>query len=294
MDPKKILVTGSGGLLGSSLVPHLKSLGYVVEGTERSGTRLVDLEDGESVRSWLSLHKPQGILNLAALAQVDLCETDVNRAYRLNVRLPALLSDWICENSPSTKMIHISTDMVYDGGDEPHIESDVCPRNVYALSKLGGETEALRCGSLVFRTNFFGHSKTPKKKSFTDWVLGELRKKAEISLFSDSWVSFIEIESLCEHLGLVLKKTEDAKIFGVFNLGTREGLSKADFVIALADFVDYPIRSHMKIMKSTDFGFKARRPQNMRMDVSKFEKTFEVKLPNLKEQLQRWCSPLAL
>ena len=76
------------------------------------------------------------------------------------------------------------------------------------------------------------------------------------------------------------------RIPGVFNLGARDGLSKADFGIRLAERLQLPI-DHVNISSITTAKMNARRPQNMIMDPTRFEHTFGFELPRMDEEIAR-------
>ena len=71
---------------------------------------------------------------------------------------------------------------------------------------------------------------------------------------------------------------------GIFNLGSKNGMSKRDFILALAEVFNLSTNNCEDAL-STDFKLKALRPKNMQMDSSKFERTFGVNLPDLKQEI---------
>lgn len=278
----KVLVTGGTGLLGAILVPSLSSAGHTAVRHGHTGDADInaDLCDADQVAAMLGRVQPDVIVNLAALANVDLCEAEPNKAYRLNALSVENLVSAIKKSHRASHLVQISTDMVYDGVG-PHIERLVTIRNTYALSKLAGELAAAQVGSTVLRTNFFGRSRTIGRLGFSDWLFESLREHRPILVFDDVLFSPLSLESLCLMIVLVVEKRPG----GVFNLGTHAGLSKADFAYAFAACVGLPTSS-LRRGRAADAGvLTARRPMDMRMDCGLFERTMNVALPTLMDEI---------
>src|SRR5512141_813135 len=129
----RILVTGARGLLGSTLVPFLSSRGHDVVCHARSQEADLrgDLSDASQVRAVLGRARPETVINLVALTNVDECERDPQAAYLANVRIVENLVAAIGTGSNAPHLVQISTDQLYDGPG-PHQESAITLRNYYA------------------------------------------------------------------------------------------------------------------------------------------------------------------
>lgn len=277
-----ILVTGATGLLGCTLVPLLAGRGHKVvrHGFNANADVHADLRDAGQATAMLDHARPDCIINLAALTNVDTCESDPQAAYLLNVASVANLAAWMREKSPSSHLIHISTDQVYDGPG-PQAEASPTIRNTYAFSKVAGELVCAGVPSTVLRTNFFGRSLCAGRSSFSDWLVGSLRAGTPIKVFEDVLFSPLAINTLAPMIELVVQKRPN----GVFNLGSREGMSKADFAFALAAALELPTASMQRGLSAAHTGLTARRPGDMRTDSSLFERTLGVQLPTLIDQI---------
>ena len=280
---KRILVTGGTGLLGSTLVPFLKAAGYAVtaHGHVSRADVNCDLADASACHDVLESCAPDIVINLAALTDVDRCETDIRSAYRLNVQSVENLCDWIGPRGGRCRMLQISTDQVYDGPGL-HREQDVTITNNYAMTKYAAELAAQRVDACILRTNFFGRSSMPGRQSFSDWLLGALRNRQQIRIFTDVMFSPLGIDTLCEMIVRVLETPRP----GRYNLGSHDGMSKADFAISLARVFGLD-GSTMQRSLAEDFSFKAYRPKDMRMDCTLFEETFDVRLPTLQQEIDK-------
>jgi dTDP-4-dehydrorhamnose reductase len=281
---KKILVTGSTGLLGTALVLFLKKSGYKIVTNARAGGAdfLVDLADNEKSYEMLSKIKPDLIINLASFTNVELCQEMCNIAYLANSRVVENLTDWIIKTSADCHLIQVSTDHVYDSP-ELHIEGKVNLTNTYAFSKYAGELVASRVPTTILRTNFIGRSKVTHRESFSDWVYTSLTNGKEIQVLDDVYFSPLSINTLVEMIQLVIER----KPVGIFNLGSHNGMSKADFSFFFAECLDLPTHTMSRIEALQATFIKTYRPKDMRMNCSKFENTIGVKLPQLHDEIIR-------
>ena len=273
----RILVAGARGLLGSSLVPHLRQLGHEVLCASRNNDTEVraDLTDYGQVLAAFNEAAPDIILNLAALTDVDQCELNPQAAYLANVRTVENLARWIEHGGNRCHIVHISTDQIYDGLG-PHREDDVTLTNYYGFSKYAGELAALTVSGTVLRTNFFGASKSSTKRSFSDWLVNSLSQGESITVFDDVQFSPLNLQHLIELMGLVISK----RYQGIFNLGSKDRMSKSDFAFTLAAELNLPTQN-MRVGSSSDANLAAYRPKDMSMDSTLFESTFRVKMPTI-------------
>ncbi|MBK7354700.1 sugar nucleotide-binding protein [Propionivibrio sp.] len=279
-----ILVTGSSGLLGSSLVPLIVQGEYTVITHARSGGAdcQADLSVQEDVIKLLDKVKPNVIVNLAGLTDVDRCEAQPKQAYFGNVRTIENIVTCIKREKAACHLVQISTDQVYDGHG-PHVEDQVALTNYYAFSKYAGELAAAGVSSTILRSNFFGRSRCPKRVSLTDWLYHSLSNNDNIQVFDDVLFSPLSMATLSEMIELSIRQ----KPVGVFNLGSHTGMSKAEFAFAFAAELDKPTSTMTHTSSDKAAFLKTYRPKDMRMDSSRFENVLAVKLPSLQDELKR-------
>lgn len=281
-----VIIFGASGLLGSSLVPAMRACGHTVLAQSReSGADLcLDPSDRRAVAESLARHRPSAVINLVAATNVDQCETQTEAAWLANAGVVAAIAESILalgNDSPyRPHLVHISTDQVYDGRG-PHAEDEVHPINVYGLSKYTGELLAERVGATVLRTNFYGRSRSAGRLSFTDWLVQSLRENTPITVFEDVKFSAIHIDTLCHYIlrSVVLRPA------GIFNAGCRDGISKADFAMALARALLLPTEN-VSLGSSADVELKARRPLDMTLQVSRLEAALDLQCPNMINEIQ--------
>jgi dTDP-4-dehydrorhamnose reductase len=277
----RVLVTGAMGLLGSSLSLALEQYGVrVVRHGRRAGDVQADLTQRQAVEQLLNGVAPDAVVNLAALTNVDQCESQPSEAYRSNTLTTENLASVIRRLRVPPYLIQISTDQVYDGPG-PHAEDSVTIRNYYAMSKYAGELAASGVPSTILRTNFFGPSIQPDRTSFSDWIVGALRRGEVIRVFQDVFFTPLSLQRLGAFVCLALER----RIPGTFNLGSREGMSKAEFCFTLAEVLGLPTTSLVRT-DSSKAGLRAARPKDMRMDCSSFSRLFGVELPTLRLEIE--------
>lgn len=278
----RILITGASGMLGCTLSPFLEALGHTVirHGHSIEADTACDLTDSVQTTSMLRAIAPDRVVNLVGSTNVDECERSPHSAYLLNVRTVENLVAGLagCE---AAFLVQVSTDQVYDSSGDSD-ENDVRLTNTYALSKYAGELAALLMPAAVLRTNFFGPSLHPNRKSFSDWVFQNFRDGKEFTAFTDVAFSPLLMITLSAAIERVLRQPA----VGVFNLGSRQGMSKADFALTLAETFDLP-SAPIRWGTTDDAELAAYRPKNMCMNSSKFERTFGIKLPLLSDEIKR-------
>lgn len=153
---KRILITGASGQLGrvlKSLLSQREEYQVIYTGSSASedGTvQALDITDETVVNQVIANTRPDIIINTAAMTAVDLCESEQDRAYRVNALGPKYLA--LAAEKCGAKLVHISTDYVYDGlAERPYVECDATnPISVYGRTKLEGESFVIENCSKVF------------------------------------------------------------------------------------------------------------------------------------------------
>jgi len=207
--------------------------------------------------------RPQAVINLAALTNVDACERDPNGAYLLNVRPAENLVEGL-RGRDGAFLIQMSTDQVYEAAG-PSREDDVKLTNTYALTKYAGELAAKVMSGAVLRTNFFGPSNAPGRKSFSDWILESLRGAKPMTGFTD--VIFTPL-SMANALPLDRPRARAADRRRVQSWQPRPYV-QSRLYIEMARVYGLPVDA-VKRGLSTGAGLPAYRPKDMSMDLRAF------------------------
>ena len=233
----RILVTGGSGLLGATLI-YLGRTEHTVMGcslrtrlrADRFQATQFDLRDGASFRKVTDHFKPDWICHTAALTDVDLCEKSPTLAQQQNVDVSVIVAQEAVRLG--ARLLHISTDAVFDGTSSFSKESDATgPVNHYALTKLKGEEAVLATlpAALVVRTNFYGWNAQPKQ-SLAEWMLAQMRAGVPIPAWED--VTFTPL--FAGDLARILLRMMELEVQGLFNVAGAERLSKFAFGLAVA------------------------------------------------------------
>lgn len=187
IDRHIIWVTGASGFLGQKLY-HILKRNYNVVGTKGSSDieefQPLDLLDREAIISYVKLIAPTIIIHTAGIPEPEKCEEDRRKAYQINVTAVKNLAE-ICMEM-GIKLIHISTDYVFDGESEEEYGhmAERHPMNYYGMTKLYAEDEVKRCeDSLIVRIPLlYGYNNEKDKSTFPIKVLDKLKKGEEIFL----------------------------------------------------------------------------------------------------------------
>lgn len=278
-----VLLTGATGLLGSvlsSLLYRRFALTRVARRTIAPGVHLCDLTDTPAARRLLAEMKPDIVVHLAAMTNVDDCENAPATAYAANVRVTQTIAEWVLSESRTTRLVYVSTDQVYDAPG-PSTEENVSPRNIYALTKLWGEDHARRVDRhTVLRVNFFA-GQAPGGKGIVPWLAEKASAETQTFLFSD--VLFNPLHA--EHLAALIAEAIDRDICGTLNVGASgPGMSKAVFFRSALRRLGLP-DGKFKDASVAEAGLAGYRPRDMRMDITKAERAFGHALPTIEDGL---------
>ncbi len=280
---KNIIILGGTGLLGTKLLSgkYLKDYNIICLGRKSSVCQQVDFMNKHEIATLIKQIKPAAIINLIALTDVDHCEKFPNEAFKINVKILEIIVEIIKSMTETPFLVHISTDQVYDGNG-PFSEKEINLNNYYAFSKYCSELIASKTNSIVLRTNFFGKSQTPKRRSFSDWLYQNLIEGKDFKVFEDVKFSPISMDRLCHFIANAVElKTE-----GIYNIGSEDGVSKADFAFYFANCLNLNT-SKMKRTKISEANFlNCYRPRDMRLNLSKFKNNFNFKLLSLTQEIE--------
>jgi dTDP-4-dehydrorhamnose reductase len=178
----KIVILGTGGRLGAALMHEYREK-YDLAGFNHAQ---LDLANLDGVRGTLGGMNFDVLINAAGFTNVDACETERDRAFQINAAAPGILAE-IC-NEKEAKLIHFSTDYVFDGQKRaPYTEDDPAnPISAYGESKLAGEKSVLAVedGHLVVRVSWvFG----PDRPSFVDAMVKRAQQEKKIDAIADKF-----------------------------------------------------------------------------------------------------------
>ena len=195
----KIIIIGSSGRLGAALMREYRGK-YDIDGFNHTQ---LDLSNLNGVRERLRATNFDVLINAAAFTNVDLCETERDRAFLINAEAPGVLAK-ICDDK-SAKLIHFSTDYVFDGEKRTAYteEDEAKPISVYGESKLAGEKNVLATENrnLVVRVSWvFG----PDRPSFIDGIIKRAQENREVDAIADKFSAPTYTVDIAEMVGRML------------------------------------------------------------------------------------------
>ncbi|TCD26784.1 SDR family oxidoreductase [Pedobacter psychrodurus] len=265
---KTILTTGSNGLLGQKLTEKVLAEERVkLVATSKGENRYpvingyeyaeMDILNIVQVRAVIERHKPDAIINTAAMTNVDTCEANKELCRQLNVdAVQNLLS--LCEEK-NIQLIHLSTDFVFDGADGPYKEEDaVNPVSYYGESKVMAEEllKNSKANCAILRTILvYGITNDMSRSNIVLWAKGALEKASPINVVNDQWRMPTLAEDLAEACLLAVEK--NAK--GIYHVSGKDYMSIADLVRKVADYWGLD-QSFINEISSTSLNQAAKRP----------------------------------
>ena len=273
----KILLTGSSGILGSTLLKNLNEefifLNLINKKRIKKKFNQIKLKnlDKNSLKKLVDGFRPDVILHCAAITDIEFCEKNKKKCKEINYYFTKYLVD-ICKKL-KIKFIFISTDQIYDKNYPQKETSTPKIYNYYAKTKILSEEyiEKNLTNYLILRTNFFGNSLTDSK-SFSDFIINNLKKNNKIYLFQDVYFNPLIIDNF----SMLIKRLISQNSVGKFNVGTNKGISKYNFGLKIAKKFNLKSRLIIKdlIVKRKNL---SKRSLDMTMNISKIKKTIRNK-----------------
>ena len=242
---KKVLLTGSNGLLGQKITNLLVQSGkFQLLATSSGANRntstasyeyaSLDITDSQSVINLLNVFKPDFIINSAAMTNVDACELDPVRCQKINVDAVQTLVSF-CQKE-SCHLVHVSTDFIFDGQNGPYREVDLpAPISVYGQSKFDAENVILSSGipSSIARTIIlYGTVPGLSRTNIVLWVKESLEKGTSIKVVCDQY----RAPTLAEDLATGIVEIISREKSGIYHLSGPEIMSVYEMACRIADF----------------------------------------------------------
>lgn len=245
---KKVLITGSNGLLGQKLLHLLHAPIYQgkveVVATSRGANRLsqipemryqsMDITQLADIERVFEEVKPDAVINTAAMTQVDTCETEREACWQLNVTAVAHLVK-ACQNHQAF-LLHLSTDFIFDGTEGPYPEEGKAnPLSYYGESKWASEQVVSQSNldwAIARTVLVYGITEAMSRSNIILWVKKSLEEGKTIHVVDDQW----RTPTLAEDLALGCYLIVDKAARGVYNISGEDFLTPYEMAIQTADF----------------------------------------------------------
>ncbi len=295
-----ILVTGSNGLLGQKLTAMLdEDPDVTLIATARTSLKfplkkgrfvILDAASREQVDSVIKTERPDVVIHTAAMTQVDQCETDRDNCWLQNVTAVENIVH-ACEQT-GARLVHISTDFIFDGTHGPLEESaEPNPLSHYGRSKLAGEKAVMKSHIpwAILRTVLvFGVTRDMSRSNIVLWVKKSLEEGKAIDVVNDQWRTPTLAEDLATACVLAAKK----KATGIYHISGSEMMTPYEMAVRTARFFKLN-DTLIRVTDSTRFKQPAQRPPKTGFIIDKAKRdlgyqphSFDEGLAVLKSQLQ--------
>jgi dTDP-4-dehydrorhamnose reductase len=289
----KIIITGSNGLLGqkiSSLLAQETDYTVLQTSIERQNFNplrgfdyaQLDITKKSDVKSLVHSFKPDVILNTAGFTNVDDAENLREQAWRLNVDGTKNLI--IASRSNSSKIIHISSDYVFNGKSGPYSETDVPePVNYYGKTKLAAENALLvsRINCAIIRTTQVYGIGAYVKPNFALWIISSLQKNQVIKVVDDQFGN----PTFSDDVAYSVLKVIRGNRTGLFHIAGSETINRYKFAVEIAQIFELN-KKLIKPVKTADLSQTAFRPMKAGLTTFRANSEMGIKFLNPEEGLQ--------
>lgn len=292
---KKVLITGANGLLGQALVKTFLADYDVLALARDSASKLPfdgflykagDLADRAGLRDCVTEFVPNYIVNAAAYTNVDGSETEREACWRANVTGVENLV--YAAQKVDARLIHVSTDYVFDGKHGPYKEDDTPnPLGFYARSKLAGENALItsKANFAIARTMVLYGTGYGIRANFVTWAIGQLRQGKPIRVVDDQFGN----PTLASELAGALRTLAESGKSGVFHLSGSEVIERCSFARRIAETFGLD-EALISPVNTAEFKQPAPRPLKSGFIVEKAGKELGVHMSNVMGGLEKFRS----
>ena len=281
----KILLFGKNGQVGWELQRSLAPLGELIALDRHSTEWCGDISNLNGIAETIRNVAPDVIVNAAAHTAVDKAESEPELAQTLNSLAPSVMAK--AAAAINAWLIHYSTDYVFGGGGEkPWQENDpVAPLSVYGTTKLEGEQRIQQsgCKHLIFRTSWVYAT---RGGNFAKTMLRLAQERDKLSVINDQIGAPTGADLIADVTAHAIRTAyQQPQVSGSYHLvagGETTWHGYASYVIDAARQAGVPIKvaqDDIQPVPTSAFPTPAKRPINSRMDATKLQHTFDLKLP---------------
>lgn len=296
---KRILITGSNGLLGQKLCDlYLSKSGYRVLATgvgicryhnKNLDYQSMDISNHEETENTIASFKPDCVINTAAMTNVDACETNRQTCDILNVYAVKNLAQLSVKYH--FHLIHLSTDFIFEGTHPLYTEDEEAkPLSYYGKSKLEGEkmVQEFATSYAILRTVLvYGVVHDMSRSNIVLWAINALKNEQHIKVVNDQFRTPTLAEDLA--MGCLLAESKNAQ--GIYNISGKDYMRIDELVMRVSKFFNYEIAS-MELVSSETLNQPAKRPPITGLNIDKARRelgyephSFEEGLAMVQKQL---------
>jgi dTDP-4-dehydrorhamnose reductase len=296
----KILLFGKNGQVGWELQRSLAPLGELIALDRHSTDLCGDLGDPGGINATVRSVRPDVIVNAAAYTAVDKAESDVATAHAVNTQAPGVLAE--AANAVGAWLVHYSTDYVFDGhGSQPWKESDPTgPLSVYGQTKLEGEQRvvAMCAKHLILRTSWVYGA---RGGNFAKTMLRLAGERDRLTVINDQFGAPTGADLLADvtaHMVRSVLPGASDRLVGTYHVaaaGETSWHGYARFVVDWASAAGLALKvspTEVDPVPTTAFPTLAVRPHNSRLNTSKLQDSFGLRLPAWQQGVARMLTEI--
>ncbi|MBD3290605.1 dTDP-4-dehydrorhamnose reductase [candidate division KSB1 bacterium] len=288
---EKVLITGANGLLGQKCVslfsPDYEVLGIDIhDNSFTKNSKYVyqksDITQRTALRKVVLPFFPKYIINTAAYTNVDASETNKEDCWKINVEGVSNLI--YVASKINAKIVHISTDYIFDGENGPYKEDDTPkPLGYYGKSKLASENELLRCDLefAIARTMVLYGAAVNVRPNFVTWLIDKLRDKEKVTIVDDQFGN----PTLADDLAFAIKQIIEREKWDIFHVSGSELVDRYTFAIQIADIFKLD-KNLITPIKTADLNQQAPRPLKSGFILDKLKEELNLEMPTNEQSLK--------
>lgn len=285
----KLFVFGGSSLIGVEFIKKAVKEHHQVFSTynksnsinlNESAIKFCYPDDFEKIKEVILTKKPDVIVNLIAITNLEYCENNKEEVYKLNVDFPRKISE--IANMSKSKVIHFSSDYVFDGEKGNYKEEDKTnPVNFYGYTKAISENEILQYhNNIVIRTAAIYDLKF--KSNFLNFLFQKLSNNEKIQVYNNIQSTPIFIDDLVRTLLIIIKINES----GIFHIVGDECMSKFEFAKKITKKTGFSEKLLISVSQNMEKQ-KIKRPKNSCLNNNKIKRVTETKFSSLDENIEK-------
>ncbi len=289
---EKLIITGVNGLLGQKLCEQAHSK-YEILGIDlhdepfnrkiKFDYRKLDLTIRKSVKELILSYHPQYLVNTAAMTDVDGCENQKELCWKLNVETVDNIA--YAARKTGTKIVHLSSDYVFDGNSGPYSEDDIPqPLGYYGKSKLASENIliAMEVEHATVRTMVLYGSGTNVRPNFVTWLIEKLKKGEPVKIVTDQYGN----PTLADDLAHAIIQIIEQKKWDLFHISGSELIDRYNCALKIAEVFKLN-KNLIASITTPELNQSAPRPLKSGFILDKAEAELGITMSNIEEGLKR-------
>lgn len=289
---EKLVITGVNGLLGQKLCEQAQSK-YEIVGIDlqdepfhrkvRFEYRKLDLTIRRAVKDFILSYHPQYLVNTAAMTDVDGCETQKEQCWKVNVEAVDNIS--AAARKTGTKIVHLSSDYVFDGMKGPYSEKNTpLPLGYYGKSKLASENIIIanEVEHATVRTMVLYGSGINVRPSFVTWLIEKLKKNEPVNIVNDQYGNPTLVDDLAHAIIQIIEQ----KKWDLFHISGSEIIDRYNFALKIADVFKLN-KNLISSVTTQQLEQSAPRPLKSGFILEKAETELGIKMSDVEEGLKR-------